>query len=85
MQIGHISLRKKVGQSDSGKKGTVRNVSGVANAMNITLSGTVVKSVLKVCAQGRQALKTLGVIKVDDKQADTRMDDDGIRGEPVPS
>jgi hypothetical protein len=74
-----------MGQSDSGKKGTVRNVSGVANAMNITPGGAVVKSILENCAQGRQPLKALGVIKVNDQQADTRMDGDGIRGEPVTS
>lgn len=76
-------LRKTAGQSDSGKKGIVRNVSGVANAVNITPGGGVVKSDLEVGAQGRQSAETLGVIEIDDQQSDTRMDD-GIGGEPVP-
>jgi hypothetical protein len=63
-----------VGLSDSGKKGTVRNVSGVANTVNITSGGAVVKPVLKIYAQGRQAVLTLGVVEVDDKQAGTGMD-----------
>ena len=62
----------------------MRDVSGVANAVNIAPGGAVVKSGLKVCAQGGQPLKTLGVIEIDDQQADARMDD-GIRGQSVPS
>jgi hypothetical protein len=83
MQIGHISLRKKVGQSNTGKQGSVRNVSGVANTVNITPGGGVVKSGFEIGAQGRQSAKTLGMIEIDDQQTDTGMDD-GIPGETVP-
>jgi hypothetical protein len=62
----------------------VRDVSGVANAVNISPGGVMVKSVLKVRAQGGQTVKTLGVVEVDDQQAGALVDE-GLCVEAIPA